>query len=150
MNDAIEAQERLRSRIERLAVPDPNSGCWLWSGAVAKNGYGTMTVQKRTRGAHRVSYQAYVGEIPAGWAVDHRCKVRCCVNPAHLEAVTFAENNARSPRVKPLPDTCVQGHQLKPGNLYRSKWRRCAECARVMALASYHRNRKSKLETVHV
>lgn len=70
---------------------DPNSGCWLWAGADNGVGYGKF----RGKYAHRVSYEAAKGPIPDGMHLDHLCRIRCCVNPDHLEPVTNAENARR-------------------------------------------------------
>lgn len=71
--------------------------CWLWSGSVADTGYGLhWTDEKVLAGAHRFSYELHLGPIPTGLQVDHRCRVRRCVNPAHLEPVTAAENARRA------------------------------------------------------
>ena len=81
-------------------VPDEN-GCMIFTGATAGAGYGV--VGKGPAGAgyyyvHRVSYEHHKGPIPEGLTIDHLCRVKLCVNPDHLEAVTQAENNRRIPR----------------------------------------------------
>lgn len=77
-------------------VPEPNSGCWLWSGALTQDGYGHAWVGRHVIAAHRASYAHFKEEIADGMEIDHLCKTRCCVNPAHLEQVTRAENVRRS------------------------------------------------------
>lgn len=133
-------------RVLKNSEPDPNSGCWLWTGYLHRNGYATLKWDKGKSScmAHRASYMAFKGEIPEGLVLDHKCKTRSCVNPDHLEPVTYSENNRRSPRLKPRPDVCKWGHSLTGDNLYPGRWRRCATCARRVALASYYKNRQSK------
>jgi hypothetical protein len=65
--------------------------CWLWIGAIKESGYGNHG----GTGAHRFMYQLLVGPIPPGLQLDHLCRVRNCVNPAHLEPVTPSENVRR-------------------------------------------------------
>lgn len=86
----------LASRIETLCIPEPNSGCWLWLGAVRANGYGVVGIQVngnwRTKSAHRASWEISYGGIPSGMSILHRCDVRCCVNPEHLFLGTQLDN----------------------------------------------------------
>ena len=82
--------EVIRDRSEKL--PDA-PGCWLWLGAVHnRQGYGFLKVGRRQTYAHRASYEAFIGKIPAGLHVCHRCDVTCCVNPSHLFLGTNRDN----------------------------------------------------------
>jgi hypothetical protein len=78
--------------------------CWRWTGAVA-GGYGRFWIGPgRARGrpvqAHRFAYELLVGPIPDGLTIDHLCLNKLCVNPAHMEPVTGAENSRRARRVQ--------------------------------------------------
>lgn len=71
-------------------------GCWLYAGAIEHNGYGAIMVDgRKKRKAHRVVYEALVGPIPAGLDLDHLCRARNCVRPAHMEPVTRSQNLRR-------------------------------------------------------
>lgn len=65
--------------------------CWIWQLAVAPNGYGHIH-GKNAKLAHRAYYEMHKGPIPSGLVVHHKCGVKSCVNPDHLEAVTQSEN----------------------------------------------------------
>jgi len=67
-------------------------GCWLWHGATAPGGYGSFGVPGRTTVAHRVAYELYVGTIPEGTFVLHKCDTPACVNPDHLFLGSHQDN----------------------------------------------------------
>jgi hypothetical protein len=88
--------QTLLERFESFYIPEPNSGCWIWTGVIsrAENGYGLISVNGSKRGAHRVSYELHHGPIVNGQFVLHRCDTPCCVNPDHLFSGTQAVNAA--------------------------------------------------------
>lgn len=108
--------------------------CWLWTGAKQSQGYGNVRVKKVYWRAHRLAYEELVGPIPNGKQLDHLCRVKNCVNPAHLEPVTAKENTQRA---FSLITHCPKGHPLVEGNLslahLRSGSRRCLTCHRETA-----------------
>lgn len=67
--------------------------CWPWTARLDRDGYGTLKMPTgRSIRAHRFAYELLVGPIPEGLVIDHLCRNRRCVNPAHLEPVTAEEN----------------------------------------------------------
>lgn len=113
----------------------PETGCWEWLKPDA-NGYGKFRYQGGPRWAHRVSYELFLGPIPAGLTLDHLCRNPRCINPDHLDPVTHRENVMRgnSPPAKAAArDTCAHGHPYTESNLYvyPNGARRCRRCTRI-------------------
>lgn len=127
-------RDRILARIEIDA-----EGCWRWTGRLDRDGYGIIAVDHIPRSAHRVAYEALVGPIPAGLQIDHLCRVRCCVNPAHLEPVTGRVNTLRSPitvaTINSQKTRCPSGHAYVGVNLYTDPvgGRHCRACHRQQA-----------------
>lgn len=83
---------------------DPETGCWVWTGAKGAGGYGRVA----GRAAHRMMYELMVGPIPPRCHVHHICRNVLCVNPDHLEVLTSAEH-ASLHRASGAPRTAPKG-----------------------------------------
>lgn len=83
----------IAERLEAYSVPEPNTGCVLWTGARQKrSGYGQIQIGDRSRLAHRVSKANAGYSVPEGSAVRHTCDTPACINPEHLVVGTQHEN----------------------------------------------------------
>jgi hypothetical protein len=141
------ADDRLPERFWSKCIPEPNSGCWLWIGATTDHGYASVRWRNRMRIAHRISYAIIVGPIDPDLVIDHLCRTRCCVNPAHMEPVTMAVNTARgfnsiavaaATRARAASLThCFRGHELTPSNVVRrpNGGRSCRRCTNIRKAA---------------
>ena len=88
--------------------------CWQWTGAKAAHGYGQLSFFGRCMMAHRISYRHFVGEIPEGYDINHKCENKSCVNPAHIEPMTRKDHLALH-----IGKECVHGFKPK---------KRCEKC----------------------
>src|SRR5439155_25592866 len=118
--------------------PEQNAACWMWTGSTDRHGYGQARQRERTFRTHRAVYELLKGPIPAGLTLDHLCRVRRCVNPAHLEPVTNRENILRG--VGPNRTHCPRGHPYDERNTFRytyrgSTRRNCRACTRARTRA---------------
>lgn len=132
-------------------VPEPNSGCWLWDGVCSTDGYARFSIVgygNNQKNAHRVAYEHFVAEIPKGMEIDHKCYVRCCVNPNHLRVVSPLEN--RRGQAGAIKTNCLHGHELSGRNLIiRSDGRQrdCRECQNKRAREYRKRNSGKRMAT---
>lgn len=127
------------------------NGCWRWTGTIGSTGYGQISDKGVKHNAHRFGYAHFVGD-PGTKHLDHLCKNRWCVNPAHLEPVTLMENLLRGDRShlgRHLRERthCPKGHEYTPENVWvnpKTNGRRCRKCAREKQIINYHRRRQAR------
>lgn len=148
------------SNIERFmkhVTPEPNSGCWLWTGPYHLKGYGHFSIGGKCVMAHRFSYEAERGAIPTGLVLDHLCEVKECVNPAHLEPVTNRVNCRRTrARASGFSNeysagkVCRHGHDLTAvGEYLYSTWYACRACKSIERREQYLKKKKASGSNAH-
>ncbi len=132
-------QNELR-RFNEKWVPEPNTGCWLWTASDNGAGYGWLSHDGRYGGrslAHRLAYEHWREPIRHGKVIDHLCRVRPCVNPWHLRVVTQRENvmapgSLSSSKERSQRVACLRGHARF--QLRKDRTRYCLECHRLLEI----------------
>jgi hypothetical protein len=136
----------LWKRIDRRG-PDE---CWPWIGrCLTRDGYATFhLIGRKNTTAHRVVYELLVGPIPEGLDIDHLCRNRQCMNPAHMEPVTRRVNTLRGetmPAKHAAVTHCPYGHEYTPEN---TRWydghRWCRACGKRRSVEAAERKKAAR------
>ena len=148
-------QSMLPVRIDEKIFPEPNSGCWLWTATLGKDGYPFVWWGGKNVDAHRLIYQLLVPQADIdGYDVHHKCRTILCVNPAHMNVLSRShhllehpESTAKAQEVagarQKAKDTCSHGHRYEPDNVYirpRDGARECLICRRASLNEWRYRN----------
>lgn len=115
----------------KVKLVKQGGACWEWIGTTDRNGYGHIWggPGKGPLAAHRVAYELLVGPIPDGLCLDHLCRNTSCVNPQHLEPVTYAENYLRGKKPRPANQVLTE-EQVYDIRCRRAAGERTADLAR--------------------
>ena len=122
--------------------------CWLWIGATNEDGYGRVYFRKRNWPIHKMIYTIFIGEVPKGMILHHKCQIHSCVNPNHLEPKTQHAHLLGHLREGRL--TCRKGHVLTEVGTYRRPHLRgrmktpelaCCECRREALRRNWDRHK---------
>jgi len=124
--------------------------CWLWTAYINNRGYGKFNLNGNAEYSHRLSYIEAKGPIPKGLQIDHICRVRNCVKPDHLEAVTRKENILRGESIhakNARKKKCLLGHKFVRVIYPSRQQRRCLICHRIKMRAYSAKKKEAELCT---
>ncbi len=130
---------------------EKSESCWVWKAAKDRDGYGVWSTREGGRlkqyRVHRLSFSIANDGIDNSLTIDHLCKNKLCLNPAHLEQVTIGENVRRSDSFNRLKTHCKNGHEFNEANTYNGpgrQHRQCKKCHAVRESQRYTRLKESK------
>jgi hypothetical protein len=132
----------MRAMLRLLGAILGEDNCWEWQKALTPDGYAVWhTPDGRGRQGHRLVYELLEAPITDGLELDHLCRNRRCVNPAHMEPVTHEVNTARA---KAAREHCLRGHLWTPENTLRraNGTRQCRACNKIRR-ARQHQERRA-------
>ena len=105
---------------------NPASGCWEYNMSRDRYGYGQISINGWRTRAHRIAFELAYGPLPEGMTINHKCAVRHCINPDHLEVMTPRENSLDAVARRPRPIECKYGH--RDYGMSPSGYRWCHTC----------------------
>jgi len=133
-------------------VPHLGAPCWIWTGSLTDDGYGLLPNAGRrmigSNTAHRYSYIVTFGHPRPGMVLDHRCRIRSCVQPLHLREVTAVENVLQNSRsfgaLNSMKTHCPQGHPYDEVNTYLNAGRRACRACRAERSLTWHARKRAR------
>lgn len=148
VHQSVAARVHQTARFWRFVRKGPD--CWEWLGKTYPTGYAQFNYGAKSSYGHRFAYELGKGPIPDGLSIDHLCRNRGCVNPAHLEAVPLGVNVLRGfgrGALNARKTHCDNGHEFSAENtsyIHRSNGsthRKCKACQRAGGRIRIQRNR---------
>jgi len=131
--------------LNKIKIVD--SGCWEWQGWVNRNGYCHITLKRKGILAHRFIFMYYYNNIDSKMTIHHKCYNRKCVNPIHLEQMSYRENILHGNTMASInaqKTHCPQGHEYTSDNTYINSRnsRVCKICERRRVKNNYDKLKK--------